>query len=62
MAAMIDAAPTTRKFLKRFVPRPLGDAEKVLADAEVLDPERPEEMLAFYRRGGLFKGMLRRPR
>ncbi|WP_408587665.1 phospholipase D-like domain-containing protein [Novosphingobium sp.] len=62
MAAMIDAAPTTRKCLRRFVPRELGEAEKVLADAEVLDPERPEEMLAFYRRGGLFKGLLRRPR
>ncbi|MCW1384818.1 phospholipase D-like domain-containing protein [Novosphingobium sp. KCTC 2891] len=63
MAAMIDASPMTRKCLKRFVPRDLGDTEKALADAEVLDPERPEEMLAFYRRGGLFKSrILRRPR
>ncbi|WP_225206671.1 phospholipase D-like domain-containing protein [Novosphingobium huizhouense] len=63
MAAAIDAAPATGKRLRRFVPRELSDAEKALADAEVLDPERPEEMLAFYRRGGLFKSrILRRPR
>ncbi len=44
-----------------FVPRDLSDAEKAVADNEVLDPERPEEMLSFYRRG-LFKSrILRRP-
>lgn len=61
MAAMIAAAPQDGKRLKAFVPRELSDAEKALADNEVLDPERPEEMLSFYRRG-LFKSrILRRP-
>lgn len=63
MAAAIEAVPATGKSLRRFIPRELSEAEKALADAEVLDPERPEEMLAFYRRGGLFKSrILRRPR
>ena len=62
MAAMIAAAPQDGKRLKRFVPHELSDAEKALADNEVLDPERPEEMLSFYRRG-LFKSrILRRPK
>lgn len=62
MAAMIAAAPKTGKHLRRFVPRELTDAEKALADNEVLDPERPEEMLNFYRRGHLFRsGILRHP-
>ena len=62
MAAMIAGASTQDKHLRRFVPHALGEAEKALADAEVLDPEQPEQMLAFYRRGGLFKSrILRRP-
>ncbi|MDE2564080.1 MAG: phospholipase [Sphingomonadales bacterium] len=62
MAAAIAAAPKTGKHLRRFVPRQLTDAEKALADNEVLDPERPEEMLNFYRRGHLFRsGILRHP-
>jgi phosphatidylserine/phosphatidylglycerophosphate/cardiolipin synthase-like enzyme len=62
MAAMIAAAPQGGKRLKCFVPHELSDAEKALADNEVLDPERPEEMLSFYRRG-LFKSrILRRPK
>lgn len=62
MAAMIAAAPAAGQHLKPFVPRALGDAEKALADNEVLDPERPEEMLSFYRRRGLFKSrILRQP-
>ena len=61
MAAAIAAAPDDGKRLTPFVPRELSDAEKALADNEVLDPERPEEMLSFYRRG-LFKSrILRRP-
>lgn len=61
MAAAIAAAPQQGKRLTPFVPRDLSDAEKAVADNEVLDPERPEEMLSFYRRG-LFKSrILRRP-
>jgi phosphatidylserine/phosphatidylglycerophosphate/cardiolipin synthase-like enzyme len=64
MAAMIaEAGARGGRRLEPFQPRALTETEKVLADAEVLDPERPEEMLAFYRRGGLFKSrILRRPR
>ncbi|SMC30909.1 Phosphatidylserine/phosphatidylglycerophosphate/cardiolipin synthase [Novosphingobium sp. B1] len=57
MAAMIAAAPATGKRLKPFVPHELSDAEKALADNEVLDPERPEEMLSFYRKG-LFRSRM----
>ena len=63
MHAMIAARPASGRGLRPFAPRPLSEAEKAMADAEVLDPERPEEMLAFYRRGGLFSSrILRRPR
>lgn len=63
MAAMIaQAGASGGRKLEPFHPRELTDAEKALADAEVLDPERPEQMLAFYRRGGLFRSrILRRP-
>lgn len=63
MAAMIAAVPADGQHLKPFVPRALGEAEKALADSEALDPERPEEMLSFYRQRGLFNSrILRRPR
>lgn len=63
MAAMIVSQSSDGKYLARFVPRALTETEKALADGEVLDPERPEEMLAFYRKGGLFKSrILRRPK
>ncbi|WP_231735521.1 phospholipase D-like domain-containing protein [Novosphingobium sp. CCH12-A3] len=61
MAAAIAAAPQEGKRLGRFVPHDLTDAEKALADNEVLDPERPEEMLSFYRRGLFRSRFLRRP-
>ncbi|WP_084356155.1 phospholipase D-like domain-containing protein [Novosphingobium lentum] len=63
MAAMIAHAPQSGKRLQKFVPRALTDTEKALADNEVLDPERPEEMLSFYKRRNLFMGrFLRRPK
>ncbi|WP_338465689.1 phospholipase D-like domain-containing protein [Novosphingobium sp. ZN18A2] len=63
MAAMIEAAPGGGQFMRRFVPRELSETEEALADNEVLDPERPEEMLNFYRRGHLFNSrILKRPR
>lgn len=62
MAAAIVAAPLTGKHLRCFVPHELSDTARELADNEVFDPERPEEMLNFYRRGHLFKSrILRRP-
>jgi phosphatidylserine/phosphatidylglycerophosphate/cardiolipin synthase-like enzyme len=60
MAAMIGSRPTSGRHLGRLPLRELTAAEKSLADNEVLDPERPEDMLAFYRRGGLFRGLRRR--
>ena len=62
MAGMLDALPKAGKCLRRFEVRPLTEAEQGIADAEALDPERPEEMLSFYQRGGLFRSrILRRP-
>lgn len=62
MAKAIAAVPGGGHQLRPFVPRALGETEKALADNALLDPERPEEMLSFYRRG-LFKSrILRRPR
>ncbi|OZA55015.1 MAG: phospholipase, partial [Sphingomonadales bacterium 39-62-4] len=61
MAAMIAAAPQDGKRLGAFVPHELSEAEQALADNEVLDPERPEEMLSFYRKGLFRSRFLRRP-
>jgi len=62
MAGMLDALPKGGKCLRRFEIRPLTEAEQAIADNEALDPERPEEMLSFYKRGGLFRSrILRRP-
>jgi phosphatidylserine/phosphatidylglycerophosphate/cardiolipin synthase-like enzyme len=63
MAGMLDALPKGGKCLRRFEPRELTEAEEAIADAEALDPERPEEMLPFYKKRGLFRSrILRRPR
>lgn len=62
MAGMIRALPPEGRGLR---PLPLQEptgTEKELAKIEALDPERPEEMLAFYHRRGLFRGRLRWPR
>jgi phosphatidylserine/phosphatidylglycerophosphate/cardiolipin synthase-like enzyme len=61
MAALAaESAKGGGRHLRPFVPRDLTDAEQALADSEALDPERPEEMLAFYRRGRLWRGGLGR--
>jgi len=62
MAAMIAAVPQDGKRLIPFVPHELSEAEKAMADNEVLDPERPEEMLSFYRKGLFTSRILRRPK
>ena len=67
MAAMIDARPRSARRLQAFDLRPLGDAEKAIADSALLDPERPEEIFEPISRGrmrGLFRrgGLLHRPR
>ncbi len=67
MAAAIGAADDRErgkhKYLERFVLRPLSDHEKVLADSELLDPERPGETFEPMSKRGLFRrgGILRRP-
>lgn len=62
MAGMLDALPKGGKCLRRLEIRPLSETEEAIADNEALDPERPEEMLSFYKRGGLFRSrILRRP-
>jgi phosphatidylserine/phosphatidylglycerophosphate/cardiolipin synthase-like enzyme len=62
MAAMIASRPASGRHLERYVPPILGETAKAVADSALLDPERPEEMLAFYRRRGLFRSrILQRP-
>jgi phosphatidylserine/phosphatidylglycerophosphate/cardiolipin synthase-like enzyme len=62
MAGMLDALPKGGKCLRRLEIRALTETEEAIADNETLDPERPEEMLSFYQRGGLFRSrILRRP-
>lgn len=61
MAALAaESAQRGGRHLRSFVPRPLTEAERALADSEALDPEHPEEMLAFYKRGRLWRGALGR--
>ncbi len=65
MIRLIESAPRAGKRLDAFVLRPLGEAEKAVADNALLDPERPEDMFEpIGRRRGLFRrgGFLRRPR
>lgn len=62
MAAMIGATSKAGKRLIPFVPHELSDAEKALADNEVLDPERPEEIISFYRKGLFTSRILHRPK
>ena len=63
MAGMLDALPKGGKCLRRFEPRELTDTELAIADTEALDPERPEEMMPFYKKRGLFRSrILRRPK
>ena len=60
MAAMVaslaaDRGPVGYKHLEPLPMRELTETEQTLANNEVLDPERPEEMLSFYKKG-LFGG------
>jgi phosphatidylserine/phosphatidylglycerophosphate/cardiolipin synthase-like enzyme len=41
--------------LRRFVPPELGDIEETIADSQVLDPERPQDMFEPFAKGGLLK-------
>lgn len=43
------------RHLRRYSPPDLTDAERKLAQSEVLDPERPDEMFEPFARGGLFR-------
>ena len=63
MAAMLDALPKGGKCLRRLEMRELTETELAIADTEALDPERPEEMMPFYKKRGLFRSrILRRPK
>lgn len=64
MIAMIDAGPFAAKRLEPFALRPLTDAERIIADSALLDPESQQEMFEpIGGRRGLFRrgGILRRP-
>jgi phosphatidylserine/phosphatidylglycerophosphate/cardiolipin synthase-like enzyme len=66
MAAMIAAlGSTNRRWLKPFEPEELSDLKRKMADAAVLDPERPDDMFEPFAEGrGLFRkgSLLRRAR
>ncbi len=64
MFEAIDAIPKSGKHLAQFVPNPISDAEKALADSALLDPERPGVWFEPIDKRGLFRrgGWLHRPR
>ena len=43
------------RHLKRYRPPVLGEVERMLAESELLDPERPEDMFEPFANGGLFR-------
>ncbi len=56
MRSLIEArAERAGRHLLRYRPPPLSDAEKALAESELLDPERPEDMFEPFAKGGLFR-------
>lgn len=50
-----DSGATGGRHLRRYHPPKLSDTEKKLAQSQILDPERPEDMFEPYARGGLFR-------
>jgi phosphatidylserine/phosphatidylglycerophosphate/cardiolipin synthase-like enzyme len=64
MADLIASLPRNGKYVEPFALRSLTDAEKAIADSELFDAERPDEIFEpIARRRGLFRrnGMLRKP-
>ncbi len=60
MQALIESVPQSGKSLKRLVLPELGDVETALAQNQILDPERPEDMFEPFSSPGLFRrGRLR---
>ena len=56
MRALIENEGTAGgRHLKRYRPPVLSETERVLAESELLDPERPEDMFEPFARGGLFR-------
>ena len=56
MRALVENEGTAGgRHLKRYRPPVLSEAERVLAESELLDPERPEDMFEPFARGGLFR-------
>jgi PLD-like domain/Phospholipase D Active site motif len=64
MAGMIEALPREGKHVRPLDLPELNEAEKVIAETALLDPERPGEMFEAIDRRGLFRrpGMLQRAR
>jgi phosphatidylserine/phosphatidylglycerophosphate/cardiolipin synthase-like enzyme len=56
MRALIEqSGDPAGRHLRRYRSPELSEAERKLADSEVLDPERPEDMFEPFARGGLFR-------
>ncbi len=64
MAAMIEALPREGKHVRPLALPELNEAEKMIAETALLDPERPNEMFEAIDRRGLFRrpGLLQRAR
>jgi hypothetical protein len=43
------------RHLRRYTPPDLSEAERVLAESELLDPERSDDMFEPFAKGGLFR-------
>lgn len=56
MRALIEnEGMATGRHLKRYRPPVLSEVERKLAESELLDPERPEDMFEPFAKGGLFR-------
>lgn len=56
MHALIESRTgETGRYLKRYRPPELSEAERTLAESQLLDPEHPDEMFEPYAKGGLFR-------
>lgn len=56
MRALIEAeSGSNGRYLKRYRPPELTEAERKLAESQFLDPEHPDEMFEPFAKGGLFR-------
>ena len=52
---IVNEGSAAGRHLKRYRPPVLGEIERKLAESELLDPERPDDMFEPFAKGGLFR-------